>query len=335
MSVLVSLAAVFSLVIIAYVGAGAAGMHAVFGIWIPYLAAAIFLIGFISRILKWARIPVPFNITTSCGQQKTLPWIKDSKLESPSSTAGVIGRMALEVLFFRSLFRNTSVQLRRGSPKLIYWDNMFLWGGAMAFHWCFLIILFRHTRFFLAEKTPFFVTIADRLDGFFQYGSPTIYVSSFVILGALGYLFLRRLLNPQVKYISLLQDYFPLFLLLGIATTGCMMRYLDFRTDVMAVTELAHGLATFHPPAAAAMPLGATFYIHIFLVSTLLVYFPFSKLMHMGGVFLSPTRNMISATRMFRHVNPWNPTVKVHTYEEYEDEFREKMKDADIPVDKE
>jgi hypothetical protein len=38
---------------------------------------------------------------------------------------------------------------------------------------------------------------------------------------------------------------------------------------------------------------------------------------------------------MIHHTNPWDYPVKVHTYEEYEDEFRDKMKAAGIPVDKE
>jgi nitrate reductase gamma subunit len=76
------------------------------------------------------------------------------------------------------------------------------------------------------------------------------------------------------------------------------------------------------------------FYVHIFFVSVLLAYFPFSKLMHMGGVFLSPTRNMRTDTRARRHVNPWNYPVHVHTYQEYEDEFREKMIEVGLPVDK-
>jgi nitrate reductase gamma subunit len=57
--------------------------------------------------------------------------------------------------------------------------------------------------------------------------------------------------------------------------------------------------------------------------------------MHMGGVFLSPTRNLPNDSRINRHINPWNPEVKVHTYAHYEDEFREKMKDAGLPVEKE
>ena len=70
-------------------------------------------------------------------------------------------------------------------------------------------------------------------------------------------------------------------------------------------------------------------------MSVLLAYIPFSKIMHAGGVFLSPTRNMASNNRSERYINPWNYPVKTHTYEEYEDEFRDKMKEAGIPVDKE
>ena len=81
--------------------------------------------------------------------------------------------------------------------------------------------------------------------------------------------------------------------------------------------------------------IGSIFYIHLFLVCVLLVYFPFSKLMHLGGVFLSPTRNMRNDSRQVRHVNPWNPDIKVHAYSAYEDEFREFMVEADIPVEKE
>jgi hypothetical protein len=57
--------------------------------------------------------------------------------------------------------------------------------------------------------------------------------------------------------------------------------------------------------------------------------------MHMGGVFLSPTRNLANTNRMKRHINPWNSPVKVHTYEEWEDEFRDKIKAAGLPLERE
>ena len=80
---------------------------------------------------------------------------------------------------------------------------------------------------------------------------------------------------------------------------------------------------------------GLPFFMHLFLVSVLFAYFPFSKLMHMGGIFLSPTRNLANNNRMRRHVNPWNPEVEVHTYRQWEDEFRDKIEAAGIALDAE
>jgi hypothetical protein len=52
-------------------------------------------------------------------------------------------------------------------------------------------------------------------------------------------------------------------------------------------------------------------------------------------VFLSPTRNLANNSREVRHINPWNPTVKFHTYEEWEEEFHVPMKKAGFPLEKE
>ena len=56
--------------------------------------------------------------------------------------------------------------------------------------------------------------------------------------------------------------------------------------------------------------------------------------MHFAGVFLSPTRNLANNSRARRHVNPWNAPVSTHTYAEYEDEFRQRMIEAGLPVEK-
>ena len=110
------------------------------------------------------------------------------------------------------------------------------------------------------------------------------------------------------------------------------MRYF-YRVDVIAIKALVRGLITFDFSPQEGV--SVLFYIHLFLVSALAIYFPFSKLMHLGGVFLSPTRNLANNNRMQRHVNPWNPDIKFRTYDEYEEEFRDKMKQGGIPVEKE
>ncbi len=330
MSVLYSLIFVLALIILPLLGAGAAGWHTLFGVVIPYISFLVFVIGFVYKVVDWGKSAVPFRITTTGGQQESLPWIKQNKLDNPSSTLGVIGRMILEVLLFRSLFRNTRMQLRSG-PKLSYGSWKWLWLGAIAFHYTFFIILLHHMRFF-TEPTPLIFEWLEKLDAILQIGVPTVYLTEFVIIAALLYLLLRRLFVPQMRYISLVSDYFPLLLILGIVVSGILMRYY-IRTDIMDIKELTMGLISLNPTVPEGI--GSIFYIHLFLVCALLVYFPWSKLMHLGGIFLSPTRNLASNNRKQRHINPWNYEVKLHTYEEWEDDYREKLKEAGIPVEKE
>ena len=329
MDVVYALVTVIVLASLAFLGGETGFLRPLFGVILPGVALVTFVLGLTYRVSLWARSPVPFRIPTTCGQQKSLPWIKAGWLESPSTTPGVIARMALEVALFRSLFRNTKVALR-GGPMLVYGENKVLWLGALAFHWSFLIIFLRHLRFFM-EPVPGFVNVLSSMDGFFQVGVPVLYVTDVIIVAALLYLLLRRLRDPQVRYLSLFADYLPLFLLLGLVLSGIWMRYFT-RIDTVAVKQLALGFVTFSP--VIPREVGPLFFVHLFLLAVLVAYFPFSKLMHMGGVFLSPTRNLANTNRMRRHVNPWNSPVKVHTYEEWEDEFRDKIKAAGLPLDK-
>ena len=322
---------VAALALVGFLGGAVASLQVVFGIVIPYLAIIAFVGGFAYRVVKWASSPVPFRITTTTGQQRSLPWIKANNLEAPADKLGVLGRMALEVLVFRSLFRNTSAELR--GKRLIYGEEKLLWAGGLLFHYSFLIIILRHTRFFV-EPVPFFVPWLQAVDGFLQIGVPVMYLTTAALAVALLFLFARRVVMPQIRYVSLPSDYFPLFLLLGIGTTGALMRHF-FRVDIVAVKELALGLAGLQPGAALAIlnGIGPLFYSHLFLVSALLAYFPLSKLMHAGGIFLSPTRNLANDSRRRRHVNPWNYPVPVHTYAEWEEEFKDKLVAADLPLD--
>lgn len=318
------------LIVVALVGVKVAGFTYLFGVIFPYLAFLIFTVGMIYRVIKWSKSPVPFRIPTTGGQQKSLPWIKQSKLDNPSTGMGVVGRMILEIFLFRSLFRNTRTELHPG-PRLAYKWEKWLWLAGLAFHWSFFIVLIRHLRFF-TNPVPSFLRIIEGLDGFLQIGTPRLLMTGIILLGAVTYLLLRRFYIPQVRYISLPADYFPLFLIIGIASTGILMRYFT-KVHIVGVKELTMGLVTLNPVIPEGV--GTIFFIHLFLVSTLFAYFPFSKLVHLGGIFLSPTRNLANNSRMIRHVNPWDYPVKIHTYEEYEEEFREKMKMAGIPVEKE
>ncbi|MBI4688685.1 MAG: respiratory nitrate reductase subunit gamma [Nitrospirae bacterium] len=284
---------VIALVLLAFAGIKTANLHFLFGVVIPYAALGTFIIGVVYRVLNWGSSPVPFRIPTTCGQEKSLPWIKQNKIDNPSSSLGVIMRMAFEVLLFRSLFRNMKTELKSG--KVVYGSEKWLWVAGLAFHWSFLIILIRHFRCFI-ENVPFVFKTIEGLDSFLQIGVPLFYITE--------------------------------------ATSGVLMRYF-YKVHIVGVKILTMGLISFNPDPKILNEIGTIFYVHLFLISVLLAYFPFSKLMHMGGVFLSPTRNLANNNRMERHTNPWDYPVEVHTYEEYENDFRDKMKKAGIPVEKE
>jgi nitrate reductase gamma subunit len=329
MNVLVSLAAVGGLFLVGWIGT-AAGLGWLFGVVLPYAALALFFGGLVVRVLGWANVPVPFRIPTTCGQQRSLPWIKQQKFENPHNALEATGRMALEVLFFRSLLRNTKTEMTP-DRKLVYATDISLWLGAMAMHWAFLIVVIRHLRL-MTNPVPWFIGFIENVDGFLEIGGlPLVYMTSVIFVLGVGYLLFRRLTDPQVRYLSLVGDYFPLFLLLGIGVSGICLRHV-FKTDLSGVKELTLGLTHFSPVVPDT--LSPLFFGHLFLVTVLLAYFPFSKLVHMAGVFLSPTRNLASNNRAVRHINPWDYPVKVHPYDEYEDDFRDKMKAAGVPVER-
>jgi len=332
MGALISLVAVVGLGLLAAVGASAGdGLRFVLGVIVPGIAFAVFLGGVIYRVVHWARSPVPFRVPTTTGQEKSLPWIRNNELENPSGLLGVIGRMALEVLAFRSLFRNTRVELLPAKEKVNYIADKGLWAAAMAFHWAMLIVVLRHFRFFI-EPVPAWVETLQSFDGFFQVGLPVYYISTFLMVAGLAYLLGRRLIDSKVRYFSLPSDYFALYLLLGIALTGILMRHVE-KVDVVQVKAAIAGWASFQPVAPVGV--GLWYFVHIAFVSMLLVYFPFSKLLHAPGVFLSPTRNLANSNRTNRHVNPWNPDIQGHSYAEWEDEFRDKLKASGYALEKE
>jgi nitrate reductase gamma subunit len=327
MTAIYPLLVVLAIIVVGFAGGQNTTGRAALTLVIPYAAFAVFLGGFCWRVLRWAWVPVPFHIPVTCGQQKSLPWIQPAKVDNPSTRWGVMLRMAGEVLLFRSLFRNN--RARMNDKRLILGESKFLWLGALAFHWALLLVLLRHLRLFLVP-VPAWVDGLERIDSFFQIGAPQLYLSDAVLLAALAYLLLRRFREPALRYISLFTDFFALYLLLGIAVTGALMRYF-LRVDILSVKQFALGLTAFRPVASGT--LSPLFLAHLLLVCALAAYLPFSKLMHAGGVFLSPTRNLANDSRSKRHINPWNYPVKTHSYAEWEEEFREKIQAAGIPLE--
>jgi nitrate reductase gamma subunit len=96
-------------------------------------------------------------------------------------------------------------------------------------------------------------------------------------------LLFRRLTVERVKEISDAEDYFTLILILAIIITGDLMRFIT-HFDLALSREYFSALFTFQK---ATLPADQVFLLHYFLGQVLIIYIPFSKFLHIPGVFLS------------------------------------------------
>ncbi|MCK5511468.1 MAG: respiratory nitrate reductase subunit gamma [Thermodesulfovibrionia bacterium] len=229
---------------------------------LAYLAVAIFVLGFLNKVILYFRTPSPLKIPTT---------------PAPKNSVGVVIRLIPEILFFRSL-------LRGGTAEKI------LWFGSWLFHVSFLLIILRHLRFFTYPVPGVVMSLQ-------QIGIWAAWVFPLALL----ILIARRFLIDRMVVISLFQDYIILLLILGIGITGLLLKYF-MRTNLVDVKAFILGVLTLSP---VAVPDSLLFLIHLSFVMLLLVYFPFSKLMHAWGVLISPTRAQTDTPREVRHVASW------------------------------
>ncbi|PLY11868.1 MAG: nitrate reductase [Sedimenticola sp.] len=205
---------------------------------------------------------------------KTPAPLKIPTTPAPTTQAGVVMRLFREVVFFESLFKSTK------------WTWIFGW----MFHMGLFLVLLRHVRYFI---DPVWLPI--------QLIQPFgIYAGFAMVLGLAG-LLVRRIFVDRVRYISAPSDYLWLLLLIVIGFSGLMMKFVA-HTDVVMVKQFFHGLWTF---SWGSLPMDFPLLVHLTLVVILMVLFPFSKLLHVPGVFFSPSRNQVDNPREKRHLAPW------------------------------
>ena len=193
---------------------------------------------------------------------------------APTTRSGVVARLFREVVFFESLFKGNK------------WTWLFGW----LFHFGLLLVLLRHLRYF-TDPVWSWVSAIQWLGLY----------AGFAMLFGLAGLWLRRLAVERIRYISTPSDHLMLLLLILIAASGLLMKYV-WHTDIVALKAFMIGLMTFDWQPLPADPL---LLLHLLLVLTLMVIFPFSKLLHAPAVFFSPTRNQMDNPREQRHVASW------------------------------
>jgi len=196
---------------------------------------------------------------------------------APKTEGGAVLRVLGDVTIFPNLFK---------ADKL-------LWVGAWVFHAALVSVLFRHLRYF-TYPVPNIVLYMEPVALFFG-----------ILFGAaILFLFWRRLGLPRTLYISNVPDYFVLALLGLIGATGLMVSYW-LHVNIVDVKAFILGLMTLHPVEVPRHPL---FLLHLFFVLLLMIYFPFSKLLHAGGIIFSPSRHQPYQVqeRGKRYVNPYD-----------------------------
>ena len=208
---------------------------------------------------------------------KTPSPLKIPTTPAPLNPIGAGIRVLGDVIFFKSLFKG----------------NKWTWIGGIVFHYAFLLVILRHLRYFLYPV------------GWDMSLQNTGIYAGIVLPIAVLYLLMRRTTVDRTMFVSSLPDYFALALIFGIAVTGLLMKYY-VRPFMVDVKGFIFGLATGH---FSTVPLEPVFLLHLTLVMLLLVYFPFSKLVHAGGIFFSPTRHQCDNPREKRHINPWSPNL--------------------------
>ncbi|HEY73956.1 MAG TPA: hypothetical protein G4N99_11850 [Thermoflexia bacterium] len=219
----------------------------------PYVAVIVFFGGIGYQLYRWG--------------QKSQVRSHLSLYPRPESVGGRVLDALIDMFTLKGLFR----------------VNKPLWVGGFIMHLGLLFVLGGHVRAF----TDFYF-LWDLLN----WGDEQVHTFSAIAGTIAGTLFtlpliylLARRWSGAVKWLSTPEDFFLLFLLIGIGLTGFHMRLLQ-EVHVRELHAFFKGLVTFgwQPAPASA---GGSFIYHFALVQLLMVYFPFSKLMHTIGVLYS------------------------------------------------
>ena len=232
-----------------------------------YCSAAVFVVGMIYRLVSWLRAPVPLKLVLTPG---------------PATAGGVGRRVAGEVVLFHSLHKTDRA----------------LWTAAWLFHVSLLLLAIGHVG---GLVIPGFIQTSLGLseEQFHHLSNRAGGASGILAMITLLYLFFRRLASERLRWISTFSDYLALGLLLLIIVTGNQMRFMD-GLEIEQARRFVRGLLALQP---VAPPANTMFSVHFLLVCALLAYIPFSKLIHMGGLALSPTLNQRNNPREERYAS--------------------------------
>lgn len=221
----------------------------IIGAVLPYIVVPVFLAGMIYRFRVWLKTPQP-------GKMTLFP-----------AGGSPVGEIVAETFFFPSLFKGDKV----------------LWAFAWFFHAMLALVILGHLRVFTAAIDSMLLSFGMSAEGIDTMSSVAGGAAGIVLLATAILLFLRRVAIKRVREITGLPDYLAPLLVIAIIATGDIIRFSGQHFDLEQTRVWAMSLITFSP----AVPASGMFVLHLFLAQLLIVFIPFSKILHFGGIFFT------------------------------------------------
>ncbi|MBN2326967.1 MAG: respiratory nitrate reductase subunit gamma [Candidatus Omnitrophica bacterium] len=211
------------------------GLDWLIGAVLPYVAAAVCLLGVAARALQWQFMP------------KHVRW---TFYPAPQNLMDQARFMAAEIFTFRAILK----------------QNKILWIGAWMFH-ISMGILVLWLVFMMAGA----------------HVAALCWIGAILMGCTVLYLILYRLLQPAAKAVSTPVEYFNLGLFLSIVLASASMYFFQ-QPSIEEIRQYLLQLLTFQIPVLPQAPL---FLLVLFLVEALMIYFPFSRMIHMVSKYFA------------------------------------------------
>jgi len=226
-------------------------------VYLPYLITFLLIVGILYRLLQWVKVK---NSPVGLG---VFPFRRETR---------TLLQRVQEILLFSTL------------PAV----SITFWLASWMMHLSLALMFVGHLRL-LFEITPLWTLLRVDVSHVDQVSRWTGSTFGLIFIGAACAVFLRRLMNKNLRVLSFLEDYFALSLLLAIGASGMAMRFWGdvnikiYRTFFLSLLQL-------HPVNPPTDPF---FLIHFLLAQILLVYLPFGKLVHFFASPLSLLANAV------------------------------------------
>jgi nitrate reductase gamma subunit len=220
-----------------------------------YVAVVVFIVGMTFKIIIWAKAP---------RMQLRL---------------GVFPKPKNGFIRFFKVLKDSFV-----FPQVVEIDR-WMWIFAILFHLALLVALAGHFR--LVREFTFVSNVIGQanLNTLGAVGGGTMGI---IMIFALGYYLFRRFASPY-KEISVPEDFILIILLAAIIGLGDHMRFFgNIHTDEYRKYFLS--ILSFRPSYPEALAGSQTRWVlswHVLSVDLFVIYFPFSKLVHVIGTFFA------------------------------------------------